>query len=334
MAKTSLIRTGGTKTLKSSKSPRTSLTIEQVLEQLNQIELPLSAAVINRLSDLNAADLARFGEGWPYIPSDRRSQLLQRLGEVSETNFELDYVEVTRLGLNDSDEEVRVAAIEAAWYDETLDFLHAIMKLARRDPVEAVRAEALSAMGRFILLGELDELKPSEAREAQDVALAIYRSDDESVEVRRRAIEALGNCTRAGVPELIQDAYESDDSQMRASALFAMGRTCDDIWAGIILEELISDDPEMRYEAARAAGELELSDAVERLGQLLRDDDREVLEMAVSALGEIGNDEARELLEAGIERAELGGDLVLVEAIQEALEHASLVGEDLSFGDL
>jgi HEAT repeat protein len=333
MAKTSLIRTGGAKPLKSSKSSHTSLTIEQVLAQLNDIELPLTAAVINRLSDLNTSDLARFREGWPNIPVERRSQLLQRLGETSETNFELDFVEVTRLGLGDADEEVRVAAIEAAWYDETRDFLYAIMKLAVRDPAEAVRAEALSAMGRFILLGELDELKPSLAREAQDVALAVYRSDDESIDVRRRAVEALGNCTREGVPDLIRDAYESDDSRMRASALFAMGRSCDDVWAGIILDELVSDDPEMRYEAARAAGELELSDAVERLGQLLHDDDREVLEMAVSALGEIGGDEARELLEAAIERAEIAGDEGLIEAIHESLEHASLIGEDLTFDD-
>ena len=333
MAKTSLIRTGNAKPLKSSQSSRTSLSIEQALEQLNDIELPLTAAVINRLSDLNTADLARFREGWPQIPADRRSQLLQRLGETSETNFELDFVEVTRLGLGDVDEEVRVAAIEAAWYDETVNFLYALMKLAVRDPAEAVRAGALSAMGRFILLGELDELKPSIAREAQDVALAVCRSDDESIDVRRRAIEALGNCTREGVPELIQDAYESDDSRMKASALFAMGRSCDDVWAGIILDELVSDDPELRYEAARAAGELELSDAVERLGQMLHDDDREVLEMAVSALGEIGGDEARELLEAGIERAEIAGDEALREAIHEALEHASLIGEDLSFDD-
>ncbi len=333
MAKTSLIRTGNAKPLKSSQSSRTSLSIEQLLEQLNDIELPLTAAVINRLSDLNTADLARFREGWPKIPTDRRSQLLQRLGETSETNFELDFVEVTRLGLGDVDEEVRVAAIEAAWYDETVNFLYALMKLAVRDPAEAVRAEALSAMGRFMLLGELGDLKPSIALEAQDVALAVYRSDDESIDVRRRAVEALGNCTREGVPELIQDAYESDDSRMKASALFAMGRSCDDTWAGIILDELVSDDPELRYEAARAAGELELSDAVERLGQMLHDDDREVLEMAVSALGEIGGDEARELLEAGIERAEIAGDEALSEAIHEALEHASLIGEDLSFDD-
>ena len=55
---------------------------------------------------------------------------------------------------------------------------------------------------------------------------------------------------------------------------------------------------------ARAAGELELRDAVRHLGNLLVHEDREVQEMAVWALGEIGGKDARRLLEdAGAEGA-------------------------------
>jgi HEAT repeat protein len=133
------------------------------------------------------------------------------------------------------------------------------------------------------------------------------------------------------VPELIQEAYEADDLKMRASAVHAMGRSYDQDWGEIILDELLNEEPEMRYEAARAAGELELEEAIPTLGQLLMDEDREVTENAIWALGEIGGDAARRLLEDVLERAEIMDDTELLEAIEEALDSSSLVGRDLEF---
>ena len=171
------------------------------------------------------------------------------------------------------------------------------------------------------------------ATQAQDTALEVYNDVDELVEVRRRALEALGNCTRDGVSELIAEAYESDEQPMRVSAVYAMGCSYDEDWAPTILHELTSDDPEMIYEAVRSAGELQLEDAIPVLAELMSGNDREVLEMAVWSLGEIGGAEARGLLENAAEQAELLNDEGMIEAIEEALETASLVGENLRFDD-
>ena len=46
---------------------------------------------------------------------------------------------------------------------------------------------------------------------------------------------------------------------MRQSALFAMGRTADSRWAKVVLSELESHEPAMRFEAAQAAGEMGLT---------------------------------------------------------------------------
>src|SRR5262249_15486005 len=100
-------------------------------------------------------------------------------------------------------------------------------------------------------------------------------------------------------------------------------------WSKIVLRELHSDDPAMRYEAARTAGELELREAVPTLGKMLDEDDREVKEMAIWALGEIGGDRSRKLLENLMETADSEGDDSLTEAIEEALQSANLVGEGL-----
>lgn len=307
--------------------------IDNTISLLRDADQPLTAKAIYSLTDIGSADLNTLKANWNSIPSERRLLLMQRLGEVSETNFDMNFTTVERLALTDSDDEVRQAAIEALWHDETPQLLRTLSDMAQHDPAEAVRAEAISALGRFILLGELGKLDAATTRRTQDLAINIYNDDDQPIEVRRRAVEAIGNCTREEVPELIQEAYESDEPHLRVSAVFAMGRSCDEDWSSVVLNELQSEDPEMRYEAARAAGELGLQDAVPYMAELLADEDREVMEMAVWALGEIGGGEARHLLEDAIERAEINNDEGLMEAIQEALESASLVGEDLIFDD-
>jgi len=60
---------------------------------------------------------------------------------------------------------------------------------------------------------------------------------------------------------------------------------------------LFNPNPELRYEAARACGELQLGEAVPELEELIDDSDPEVREAALWALGQIGGSRAREVLE-------------------------------------
>ncbi len=72
----------------------------------------------------------------------------------------------------------------------------------------------------------------------------------------------------------------------------------------------------MRFEAARASGELEYKVAVPRLIELLEDVDREVQSAAITSLGQIGGKNAREALIALIE----GDDEIAREVAQDALD--------------
>jgi HEAT repeat protein len=106
-----------------------------------------------------------------------------------------------------------------------------------------------------------------------------------------------------------------------------MGRSADPYWRHLLLPELDSDRPEMRFEAARACGELELAHAVPQLGNMaLNDSDLEVQQAAIWALGNIGGKEARRILESCYE----GDDEVLSEAAADALDEIDLLGEDVS----
>jgi HEAT repeat protein len=149
--------------------------------------------------------------------------------------------------------------------------------------------------------------------------------EQENLHVRRRALESLAYFDRPEVREAIGWAYEHEDSTMRISAVFAMGRSADDEWSGVVIEELNSPDPEMRYEAARTCGALQIAGVVAQLSRMTADTDPEVKLAAVWSLGQIGGPESRRVLEICIKV----GDEALQDAAREALEEIEYMEEDI-----
>ncbi len=306
-------------------------TFDDVIAAISDKKQPLTTSLIQRLSNISEAERQSLIAAWGGIPLDRRRHLLKRMIEILEADFEMDFGAVTRLALTDLDDELREAAVDASWTDESGDMMNRLMPLASIDIAPRVRAAAMSALGRFILQGELGKFDRQLARQAENVAIRLYNNKDEDPLVRRRALEAIANCSRSEVSGMVKDGYASKNPLLRIGAVFAMGRTCDAKWAPTILSELSSDDPEMRFEAARSAGELELEEAVPQLAALLDEGSRQIMKMAIWALGEIGSAEAQQLLEDRLEQAESSHDDELLESIEEALAAASLAGDNFSF---
>jgi hypothetical protein len=308
-------------------------TLAETLEALKTGEDgAISATVFYGLSDLSAEDLPQLKLVWDGLDADYRSKVMRRLVDVSEANFELDYRTIGLFGLGDPDAEVRQAAIDVLWEDQSLTLMSRLIDRALRDESADVRASAASALGRFILLGELGDLPERETVRAQDAVISLLNNNKEQVEVRRRALEAIANCSHEMVESAISQAYESTEHPMQVSSLFAMGRSCDnERWSKIVLKELQSTDAEMRFEAARAAGELELSDALPLLARLVEGNDREIKEVAIWSLGEIGGKKAMKILNRLADQAEVEDDDEMLAVIEDAMGNASLVDGELFF---
>lgn len=305
----------------------------EVLDILVGTEDPFDAGVMYGLSGLGSVQLNNLERIWPTIEIERRRQLIQHLNTVSEANFEMDFRSINHMALEDPDSEVRRHAIEGLWEDETIHLLHKLVNIIRTDLSQDVRTSAIIELGRFILLGEYEEIGKADARMAQDVVLQILNSN-EDFDVRRRALEAIANCGRDGISDMIREFYVHDEPTMRISAVFAMGRTCDSAWAAEIIDELNSPVPEMQYEAARAAGNIQLAEAIPHLARVIEEtEDTEILEIAIWALGEIGGEAARKLVKQIITRAEAEEDEEILAAAEDAMDAASLPGDDLLLFD-
>jgi HEAT repeat protein len=251
---------------------------------------------LETMSKLPADDQAALREAWPAIAVETRLHLLTVLADVAESDIALDFGAVFRLALEDNDEETRLAALEGLWDDDDEALAPRLIQLLNADPSVAVRAAAAMNLGRFAMLGELEEIDPNTAGLVRDALLSVIRSPVEDTEVRRRALEAVSCMAGADITDLIRAAYREKDEQMTVSAVYAMGRSLDMTWAPFVRGELKNARPEIRMEAARAAGELDLSDALPELLDMLYDPEAKVREAVIDALGSIGSERALQVL--------------------------------------
>jgi len=303
----------------------------QLLDRLQTWETkPPTSKQISLLSDIGPSEVDALREVWPHIPLRSRRLLISNLLAMSEADVSLDFTEVFLLALEDPDEHVRLGALEGLWeYDEE-DFVPILIRMMDSDPSVQIRAEAAMNLGRFALQGELEELSPQTTDLVRRALIAAWNSPDQDVEVRRRALESVACLTGDDIGEMISAAYRDKDERMNVSAVYAMGQTLDDVWAPYVLKELKSPRPEMRYEAARSAGALELADAVPTLLDMIHDPDTEVRTAAIEALGDIGGERA---VQALLELARSGNEAIR-EAALDALDVADFGENPLGPGIL
>ena len=272
------------------------LTFGEALKRLCTDGAPVSSAALYALSAPSSLEVQLFRGRWPTATAERRRRMLTLLTESAEGNFELDFNALFRVTMEDEDEQVRTLSIEGLWEDEEASLVGPLVRVLRHDTGASARAAAAASLGRFALLGELDELETRYRRLVRGVLLEAVYDEDEDLDVRRRAVESIAYLSEECVRDIISAAYDEAEERMRISAVFAMGRSADTYWSEIVQRELGNDNPAMRYEAARACGEIEVKNAVPELIRLASGPDREVQYAAIGSLGQIGGPQAKVVL--------------------------------------
>ena len=205
--------------------------------------------------------------------------------------------------------------------------------MLNNDPDIGVRAAAASALGPFVLAGELDEIEAAMAMRAEEALLAVVHAKGEHVEVQARALESVAYSGEAGLRQLIEDAYYAPEEEMRLASLRAMGRSADTRWRSMVRAELASPDPAMRVEAALAAGELEIKSAIPQIVAMLDDDELAVRLAAIEALGHLGGKVARTALRTLAAEGEADEAEAADIALEEMLFYAEPGAAPLVDGD-
>ncbi len=274
-----------------------SLPIEEIITDLRDSSQPLRNSRLVDLSNLNSEELELWEQAWANIKPKRRQQIIYRLVELAEDNFELDFESVFRSCLKDQDAEVRSKAIEGLWESEVTSLISPFVNLLEQDSSENVQAAAAIALGKFAMLAELNKLRSGHTSKVCQALLGVISDENRTVEVRRRALEAAAPLSLPQVEKAIREAHQSHNRQLKISAIYAMGKNCNRACLPILLRELSSTDAEIRYEAAGACGELGEEAASPYLIELIDDPDVDVQVVALQALGKIGGSEAKGCLQ-------------------------------------
>ena len=265
-------------------------------------------------------------------------RLLDNIAESDEYNEE--HIKVLEILLEDEDPDVRAGAAMAIWNYPEVHFIDKLFDLALNDPVQGVRSQAIKTLGRYIYEGSVNEydffssdpfadvLAPDLPLEdflrVKNFLINVFRNEGLPLESRRYAVEALGFLTDPEVLEIIEEAYNYPDVQMKVSAIFAMGRNSHHRWGPIILKEINSDIYDVRYEAVKAAGEASVEEAVPYLVEIaLNEKDKDMRMEAIWSLGLIGGEEARNTLS----RLCADPDPDIREVAEAALEECELYEE-------
>src|SRR4030042_3924787 len=271
--------------------------LENYMKEPRDTSQPVVVSKLVNLSDLSREELEVFNKVWAGIDVARRREIAEHLAELSEDNLDLDLDKVFHACLFDVDSEVKGKAIGGVLGCEERYLLDPLVNLLMGDLDHKVRAAAAFALGTFALLVEFGELSANDAAKVEKALFTAYSDKNEQTDVRCRALEAVSTISKPQVEELIRQAYQSNDLEFHASALFAMGRNCKRSWLPLLLSELHSPQAQLRFEAARACGELESKEAMPRLIELIRDEDAQVRLDAIDALGGIGGQQAKKALQ-------------------------------------
>jgi HEAT repeat protein len=307
--------------------PAMSSPIEQTIAALSNRNKPILSSRLADLSSLNSAELKFFERAWETIEPKRRRQIMYRLVELAEDNFELDFDSIFKGCLNDQDAEVRSKAIEGLWESEEASLIDSLINLLEQDSSQKVQATAAIALGKFAMLAELKKLRSSHKSKICQTLLAVINDKSKPLEVQCRALEAAASLSLPQMRKAIVETYQSGNPRLRISALFAMGKSCNPSWLPILLKELTSADAETRYEAAGACGELGEEEATPYLVELIHDPDVDVQLAVVQALGKIGGAEAKGCLEKCLNNP----DEVIQQAAEQALRQLEAEEDPLSF---
>ncbi len=272
------------------------LPIEKTIADLADSDKPLVNSKLIDLSNLNPEDLRVFKQAWAAIELKRRQQIMYRLVEFSQGNFEFNFDSIFKNCLKDRDAEVRSKAIEGLWESEEASLINPLVNLLEQDSSEKVQASAATALGKFAMLAEHKKLRSCHTSRVYQALLTTISDKSTPLEIRCHALEAAAPLNLPPVRKAIIEAYQGHNSKLRISAIYAMGKNCDHFWLSILLKELASADAEIRYEAVGACGELGEEKVAPYLTELINDPDIDVQLAAIQALGKIDGNEAKKCL--------------------------------------
>lgn len=305
----------------------------ELLDLLQADAYKITLRHLFRLSGLEGEEKEQVSLLWSDIDSDQRRTLLEDMEDLADTNTLVDFESMYIIALNDKDPQNRKIAARGLTESDSPAAIRPLLQRVHEDDNILVRVEAANTLGHFVYLGELGKFSAPRYQEFFDALFNTASSSDQPASLQQACLSSLGYASKPGIETLIDKTYNSDDVDSVSAALLAMGRSADPRWAEIVLEELENHESNIRLEAVRAAGQLELEAAIDVLIEYLTEEIQDIRHAAIWSLAEIGDKKALRYLETMQSESEDEDEQILLnEAIDQLQVSEDL--QDFSFLDI
>jgi hypothetical protein len=303
---------------------------DEVINNLLDISKPFNPQFLYFFSDISLDDLEKIKSIWSEVNRDRKYNLLRDLESLMEANTLVSCNDFAYFALQDNNPHIRSQAIRLLWECSDIKLISILINLLQNDSDSEVNASAAAALGKFVLLGELEEIPEKSANMIQDLLIHEYlETEDDST--KQRILESLGYSSNENLNQFINNALKKDDKKWHLSALFAISRSANNIWGKVVVEKLTDLDPDIQIEAIKAAGELGIASAKEQIIEFMKSStpDEELHMQAIWALSKIGGNDINELFEEMIEQSD---DEEEIDLLEMAIDNLGLTDGMPSFG--
>ena len=302
----------------------------EVINNLLESSKSLDPQFLHFISDISSGDLEKIKSIWGEVNRDRKYNLLRDLVSLMVANTLVSCDNFGYYALQDDDPHIRSQAIRLLWECSDIKLISIFIDLLQNDSNFEVNASAAAALGKFILLGELEEIPEKSANMVQDLLINEYIKT-ENDRTKQRILESLGYSSNEKVNQFITNALKKNDKGWHLSALFAISRSANNIWEKEVVQKLTNLDPDIQIEAIKAAGELEIASAKEQIIEFMESytPDEVLYKQAIWALSKIGGNDVKKLFEEMIEESD---DKEKTDMLEMALDNMGITNRLPSFG--
>ena len=248
---------------------------------------------LSGLGDSQARSIVSAWYGWQL---EDVIGTITELQHVSETDRSLEFDALFRAAASFPHPQIRLESVRSLSNGGSIKTAHSLIAVIERDEVPEIRAAAAEALFAFSVL--------SQARNLSKITLDRIKSAlrsavhfDETI-VRGKALKALAALRDEDAPDLIDETFDEaiGDSALMSDVLAAMGETCARSWLPTIEDAFYSDDAQVRIAAVIAFGKIANDNDVDCLAEPFDDHILEVQVATIKALEQIGTARAREML--------------------------------------
>ena len=306
-----------------------------VIDALLDDDAAFPIAYFVEFSDISQTDLTTLKKVWNQITPQRKAKLFENLEVIYDADYTKDFSQVAILGMDDLNGVIRASSIRLLDNVESRQLIPPLVNMVLNDLEISVRAQAASALGKFVYLGELEEIPEQDLDQVEDILMQILQSDEHEL-VRQKALESIGYSGSEEIKSFIQNAYLSANDNWIKSALVAMGRSADNFWEEKVLTALLNPNQYIQREAIRASGELEIKSARKLLvKQIIQDTlEEESWAVAIWALSKIGGEGIEDLFQNLMEKSEDEEEILFLEDAIENLQLTNGILPELDILDI